>query len=102
MNKLTAVVICYGLIIVASGTAMADDGASTYKQVCSSCHESGAVGAPKLEDKIEWKLRIAQGMDALYASTVNGKCDLFVQDLRMDLSDDVIRAAVEYMISQTK
>ena len=102
MRKLTAIVICTGLIITASGTAMADDGADTYKLVCSSCHESGAVNAPKLEDKVEWKHHITQGMDTLYASTLNGKCKVFVKNLRKDLSDEIIKAAVDYMVSQAK
>ena len=103
MIKLTAIVLCSYLIITASGAAMADDvGVDTYKLVCSSCHESGAVNAPKLEDKLEWKHRIAQGMDTLYASTLNGKCQLFVKELRKDLSDEVIKAAVDYMVSQAK
>ena len=102
MIKLTAIVMCTGLIITVSGTAMADDGADTYKLVCSSCHESGAINAPKLKDKVEWKHRITQGMDKLYASTLNGKCELFVKELRKDLSDEVIKAAVDYMVSQAK
>lgn len=102
MKKLIAIVMCAGLIIAASGTAMADDGMSTYKLVCSSCHESGAVGTPKLEDKAEWKHRISKGMDKLYASTMNGKCQLFVKNLRKDLPDEVIKNAVDYMVSQVK
>jgi len=102
MIKLTAIVMCTSLIMTASGTAMADDGADTYKLVCSSCHESGAVNAPKLEDKVEWIHRINQGMDTLYASTLNGKCQFFVKELRKDLSDEVIKAAVDYMVSQAK
>ena len=87
---------------MAPGTTMADDGADTYKLVCSSCHESGAANAPKLEDKVEWKHRITQGMEALYASTVNGKCKFFVKDLRKDLSDEIIKATVDYMVYQVK
>jgi len=102
MKKLTAIVMCTGLTIAASGTARADDGADTYKLVCSGCHETGINGTPKLEDKVEWMHRINQGMDALYASTVNGKCQLFVKELRKDLSDEVIKAAVDYMVSQAK
>jgi cytochrome c5 len=101
MKKLTAIAICTGLI-VSSGSAIADDGAATYKLVCSSCHEAAAAGAPKLEDKAQWKPRIAQGMDALYASTLDGKCELFVKDLRIDLSDETIKAAVDYMVSRVK
>ena len=102
MIKLTTIAMCTGLIITASGIAMADDGADTYKLVCSGCHEIGIGGAPKLEDKVEWIHRINQGMDTLYASTLNGKCQFFVKDLRKDLSDEVIKAAVDYMVSQAK
>lgn len=94
--------MCAGVIIVASASAMADDGATTYKLVCSSCHESGAIGAPKLEDKTEWKYRINKGMDALYASTVHGKCQLFVTHLRQDLSDEEIKTAVDYIVSEVE
>ena len=41
MRKLT--VICAAMLTAASGAVLAD-GASTYKEVCSSCHESGAEG----------------------------------------------------------
>ncbi len=102
MIKLTATVMCTSLIIAASGTATADDGSDTYKLVCSSCHESGVQNAPKLEDKVEWMSRIRKGMDTLYASTVNGKCEISVKVLRKDLSDEVIKDAVDYMISQAK
>lgn len=102
MKKITAIVICTSLVIAASGTAFADDGKDTYKLVCSACHESGVKNAPKLEDKVEWIPRLTQSMDTLYASTLNGKCQLFVKDLRKDLSDEVIKSAVDYMVSQVK
>jgi cytochrome c5 len=101
MKKLPAIVMCTGLIIAASGTAMASDGADTYKLVCSSCHESGIDNTPKLEDKLEWKHRMTKGMDALYASVQNGQCEV-LKDLRRDLSDEAIKAAVDYMVSQAK
>ncbi len=101
MIKQTAIVICTCLVITAFGTAMAADGATTYKQICSSCHETGAGGAPQLENKSEWKHRITKGTDALHASILNKKCDL-LKDLRKDLSDDKIKAAVNYMVSQTR
>lgn len=100
MIKLTVIVICAGLIITAADTAMAG-GADTYKSVCSGCHESGAVGAPELKDKEEWQHRIAQGMDTLYASVQNGKCEA-LKSLRRDLTDEVIKSAVDYMVSQTR
>ncbi len=102
MIKRTTIVICTCLIISAFGTAMAtDDGATTYKQTCSSCHETGAGGAPQLENKAEWQPRITRGADALYASILDKKCDL-LKELRKDLSDDKIKAAVNYIVSQTR
>ena len=102
MKKLTAFVICTYLIITPSGVVMASDGSSTYKLVCSSCHESTASDAPKLDDKAEWKHRIAQGMDKMYASTVNGKCEVSVKELRRDLSNEDIKTAVDYMILKSQ
>ena len=102
MIKLTTIAMCTGLIITASGIAGADDGADTYKLVCSGCHEIGIGGAPKLEEKAVWNNRINQRTGTLYTSTLNGRCQFFVQDLRKDLSDEVIKAAVDYMVSQAK
>ena len=100
MKKLTAIAMCTGLIM-ASGTAMAD-GAATYKQACAACHVAGAAGAPKLEDKAAWKPRLAQGKDALYNSVLKGKGAMPPKGGRADLSDDVVKAAVDYMVSQAK
>lgn len=102
MKKLFVIAMCIGLIVSANGAAIADNGKTTYKQVCSSCHEVGISGAPILKDKLEWSLRIAQGMDTLYASTLNGKCKLLVQSSRPDLPDETVKAAVDYMVSQSK
>ena len=101
MKKLNIIAMCTGLIIAASGNAMAD-GAGTYKQTCMACHAAGVANAPKLEDKAAWKPRIAQGKDALYSSVLKGKGAMPPKAGRADLSDDVIKAAVDYMVSQAK
>lgn len=101
MKKLTAIAMCTGLMIATSGTTMAD-GAATYKQTCMACHASGVANAPKLDDKAAWKPRIAQGEDALYASVLKGKGAMPPKAGRADLSDDVIKAAVDYMVAQAK
>jgi cytochrome c5 len=101
MKKLTAIAICAGLTITASGAALAD-GAATYKQACQACHMTGAAGSPKLGDKAAWEPRIAQGKDALYANAINGKGTMPAKGGRADLSDDAVKAAVDYMIAQSK
>ena len=102
MKKLYVILNSSALIILTASYALANDGEKTYQQVCSSCHETAAAGAPKLEDKAEWKPRIAQGMDRLYASVQNGRCKVYVKDLRKDLSDEMIMNTVDYMVSQVK
>lgn len=102
MKKLNLILKSTALIVLTSANAQAQDGATTYRQVCSSCHETAAAGAPKLEDKAEWESRIARGMDSLYASMYSGKCKIYVKDLRKDLSDEMIKTTVDYMVFQVQ
>lgn len=49
------------------------DVATTYKQTCATCHDSGALNAPKKGDKSTWdKLKSQKGMDGLIKSTKKG------------------------------
>lgn len=101
MKKLTATAIFTSLFMAASGAAMAD-GAATYQQACVACHMTGAAGAPKLEDKAAWAPRIAQGTDVLYTSVLKGKGAMPPKGGQAQLSDEDIKAAVDYMVSQAQ
>lgn len=48
-------------------------GEQVYKAVCSSCHASGAAGAPKIGDAAAWSPRIAKSYDSLMTSILKGK-----------------------------
>jgi cytochrome c5 len=89
--------------IMISGQAMAD-GKATYDTACFACHATGAANAPKLGDKAAWAPRIAKGMDALYASSLNGVpgTGMMAKGGRADLSDDAVKAAVDYMVNAAK
>ena len=101
MKKLTATAIFTSLFMAASGAALAD-GAATYQKACVACHMTGAAGSPKLEDKAAWAPRIAQGKDVLYTSALKGKGAMPPKGGQMQLSDDEIKAAVDYMVSQAQ
>jgi cytochrome c5 len=102
MKNLTAIALSAGLVMAAStGTAIAS-GEDTYKAACAACHATGAAGSPKFGDKAAWAPRIAQGNDALYNSALKGKGAMPPKGGRMDMADDVIKAAVDYMVSQSK
>lgn len=101
MKKLTATVLFSSLAMAASATAIAD-GAATYTKACQACHATGAANAPKLGDKAAWGPRIAQGNDVLYTSVIKGKGAMPPKGGQMQLSDDEIKAAVDYMVVQSK
>jgi cytochrome c5 len=77
-------------------------GKSVYDAACFVCHGTGAAGAPKLGDKAAWEARIAQGMDTLNLHAINGKGAMPPKGGRMDLSDDDIKAAVAYIVSESR
>lgn len=80
----------------------APDGEKIYKGLCFSCHDMGVAGAPKLGDKAAWAPRIATGMDALHASSLNGKNAMPAKGGNPALSDAEVAAAVDWMVAQSK
>ena len=85
--------------LVSMGQAAAADGKAVYDKTCAMCHK---VMAPKLGDKKAWEPKIAMGNDALVASVIKGKGAMKPRGGAASLSDDDIKAAVEYIVSQAK
>lgn len=77
------------------------DGATIYNTVCGACHNTGAAGAPKIDDKAAWAPRLAQGKDALIKSVTNGK-NAMPPKGGATLSDDEIKGVVEYVMGKAK
>ena len=78
------------------------DAKGTYQSACFACHGTGAAGAPKLGDKGAWKARISQGMDTLFDHAINGFKGMPPKGGRGDLSDDVVKAVVKFMVKESK
>ena len=87
---------------VAAAPAKAKDGKSVYDTVCMACHMTGAANAPKLGDKAAWAPRIKTGNDALVASVIKGKGAMPPKGGGTALSDAEIKAAVDYIVAQSK
>lgn len=66
--------------------------------VCSGCHASGVLGAPKMGDAGSWAKARAAGMDTMIKNAIEGKNAMPPRGGNPSLSDDQIRAAVEYML----
>ncbi|TCV83275.1 c-type cytochrome [Sulfurirhabdus autotrophica] len=78
----------------------------TFKATCSMCHQTGAAGAPILGNKEDWGPRIAQGMPTLYEHAIKGftgkKGMMPPKGANASLSDDDVKATVDYMVSKAK
>ncbi|HEV3008069.1 MAG TPA: c-type cytochrome [Burkholderiales bacterium] len=82
--------------------AAAVDGKAVYDKVCFACHLQSVAGSPKLGDKTAWAPRIQTGTDAMVQSVIKGKGAMPPKAGNPALSDAEIRAAVEFMASQSK
>ena len=78
------------------------NGINTYASNCYVCHDTGAAGSPKLGDAAVWSERLAKGQDALYDSALNGVNTMPARGGNPTLSDEAIKAAVDYMVSTVK
>lgn len=81
------------------------DGKAVYDKVCVACHAGAIPGIPKLGDKSDWEARIAQGNDVLYDRALNGFMGASMQMPPRggaELSDDEVKAAVDYMVQSAQ
>lgn len=85
-----------------SAPADSNAGRQVYRQTCAFCHEKGIAGAPRLGDRVVWGPRLAQGMDALYASAIHGKGAMPARGGNPALADADIEAAVDYILAQSR
>ncbi|MFA9485484.1 MULTISPECIES: cytochrome c5 family protein [unclassified Moraxella] len=71
-----------------------------YKAICATCHDAGLLGAPKTGTS-DWASRIAKGTATLYDHAINGFNAMPARG-GADISDDEVKNAVDYIISQSK
>jgi cytochrome c5 len=82
-------------------------GPQVYNAACIVCHQPpGTGGAPPIGDVAAWQPRLAQGNDTLYMHALQGfqgeKGFMPPKGGRVDLSDDEIKAAVDYILEQSR
>ena len=83
--------------VVSTGQVAAADGKAVYDKSCKACH---TAMKPKLGDKAAWAPLIGKGAAALTAVVVKGKPPMPPKGGAASEAD--VKAAVEYMISQSK
>ena len=80
-------------------------GTQVYNAACVLCHGNGVGGAPVVGDAGAWAGRIAQGIDVLKQHAIQGFQGnagfMPPKGGRMDLSDEEVGAAVEFMVGES-
>lgn len=93
--------------MVATEESSVDIGQSTYEGICVACHGGGIPIIPQLGDVAAWESRIAKGNDILYENAIIG----YIGDVGMPmpakggnpaLSDEAVKAAVDYMVNNSQ
>ena len=81
-------------------------GKSIFNKTCALCHAAGVAGAPKTGNTADWGPRIAQGNDLLYKHAMEGftgaKGTMPARGGNTTLTDDEVKAGVDYMVGLSK
>ncbi len=88
------------VIADASGPKTEKTGEQVVQTVCTACHGTGALNAPKIGDTARWKPLIARGYDDLTANAIKGIRAMPPRGGNPDLSDTEIARAVAYMANK--
>jgi len=73
-----------------------------YNTACMGCHTTGAAGAPKIGDIAAWAPRIEQGDDVLFEHAAKGFKGMPPRGGSSQLTDEDVKAAVDYMVEKSK
>ena len=85
----------------AEAAPVADASKATYDTACFACHGTGAAGAPITGNKDAWVSRLGQGLDTLYSHAINGFNAMPPKGGAMSLSDEQVKAVVDFMVNQS-
>ena len=72
-----------------------------YEANCKMCHGGTIPGAPGVGKNDEWAPRIKQGKETLYKHALEGFNSMPAKGGNAGLSDDEVKAAVNYMANQS-
>jgi len=81
-------------------------GEDVFQKACRACHGPGIAGAPKVGDAAAWAPRIAQGIEVLHEHSLTGFTGrtgvMPPKGGFANLSDDEVKAAVDYMVAHAQ
>jgi cytochrome c5 len=78
----------------------ARSGKEIVESVCSACHGTGVLNAPKIGDNAAWQPRIAQGVNVLLQHAIQGFKAMPAKGGVASLSEEDMKKAVSYMLER--
>ncbi|MCW9049072.1 MAG: c-type cytochrome [Deltaproteobacteria bacterium] len=91
-----------GAALPSASSSGSISGETVYNKSCGSCHKFGVIGAPKTGDKAAWAALSSNGIEPLVQTAINGKGKMPARGGNSKLTDDEVKAAVEYMVEQSR
>ncbi|MGY0218232.1 c-type cytochrome [Endozoicomonadaceae bacterium StTr2] len=90
---------CANGAAVASASSGPREPEAIFNQYCGACHNSGLLGAPKVNDDASWNARLQAAGDftGLLNNAINGIKAMPPKGTCMDCTDDEISATITYM-----
>ena len=107
----TCIICCYPLLLAAADAEFTqfddphlDFGRSVWLGTCKNCHATGFASAPPVKKYAAWESRLKQDVEILHQHALEGfyGVDYAYMPPRGGndkLSDDEVKAAVDYMIA---
>jgi cytochrome c5 len=75
------------------------DGSQVYNSLCMTCHDAGVAGAPIKGSEQLAQRASEKGLDTLVTNAINGINVMPPKGGNLSLTDEQIRAAVEFMLN---
>jgi Cytochrome c5 len=85
-----------------ASAAPVSEGAKIYEASCAVCHATDAMGAPALGDKKAWEAALKKGIDTVYKNAIGGINAMPPKGGNANLTDDQLKATVDYIVDQSK
>lgn len=88
------------VVVDANAPKVEKSGKQVVEAVCSACHATGALNAPKIGDKAAWGKLIQEGQAELTRDAIRGVRQMPPRGGNPDLTDTEFARAVAYMANQ--
>jgi len=88
------------VVVDASTPKVEKTGQQVVETVCSACHATGVLNAPKIGDKEGWGKLIKEGQEKITQDALKGIRQMPARGGNPDLSDTEFASAVVYMANQ--